>query len=293
MSKKSSKAKPVKIKPAKKIVAKKPLKPTKEKVIVKPVKMNVAMALKEQEQEKEELRIQNENSPENQKRLRYWDSHIDKDYFYCTSLSSFKESALIEKSNQPNNEYLQYLSEAKKKYTKAISYYGIYGGMGTNVNYYEPFTDILAFIQDEIANGFANVETKVDTKKGIEITPTHSFNYQSREKFEHVSTLFDKLRNSNGGIVYLNTDTTSAKFLKIFQNALLETVKPIDWIKSIASLRYFIKKFPFERKYEIAAYCFTHNGNKLTHSQIKNAKQIRTKDKDTINEIFESYPFIK
>ena len=91
----------------------------------------------------------------------------------------------------------------------------------------------------------------------------------------------------------MNDKATLQKFKKIFESTQLDKIKPIDWQKSIASLRYFIKQFPFENKYKITAYCFTHNGTKLTHSQINNAKQVGTKDKDVINNIFILYPFQK
>ena len=46
----------------------------------------------------------------------------------------------------------------------------------------------------------------------------------------------------------MNDKATLQKFKKIFESTQLDKIKPIDWQKSIASLRYFIKQFPFENK---------------------------------------------
>lgn len=123
--------------------------------------------------------------------------------------------------------------------------------------------------------------------------PANSFKYCNANQLAQLESILNLLIK-NGFV----DDIKLNDFNSIFCNLLLSKIKPIDWKgNSIASLRYFIKQFNFEisdiNKYKITAYCFTHKGNKLIYSQIKNAKQVSKKDENAIDNIFKLYPFIK
>lgn len=129
-------------------------------------------------------------------------------------------------------------------------------------------------------------------KNSKQISPQNSFDFISvktaNDQILFVGNILDKLKQ-NG---FVNDKVKSVDFKKMFSNTPLNKINPIDWKKSIASLRYFIKTFPFDvlindvSKFKIAADCFTHKDIKLTYTQIDNAKQTSTKDKIAINNIF-------
>lgn len=124
--------------------------------------------------------------------------------------------------------------------------------------------------------------------------PLNTFKYNTPNQQNHIEDILNKLKHDSEFII---DEVKLTDFKKTFNNIPLNKISPIEWQKSIASLRYFVKQFPFEMsdisKFKIAAYCFTQNGKKLNYSQIKNAKQPSPKHTAAIDNILKLYPFIK
>ncbi len=124
------------------------------------------------------------------------------------------------------------------------------------------------------------------------LQPERSFKYNTPNQKAQIESILNRLKQNENDIEFIESDLKLTNFKKVFNNTPLNKISPIDWKRSIASLKYFIKQFPFENKYKIAATCFTHNGARLIYSQIENAKQVSKKDKSTIDKIFKLYPIV-
>jgi hypothetical protein len=136
-------------------------------------------------------------------------------------------------------------------------------------------------------------QTKIEI---FQIEPTHSFKYNSRSQQEQIANILAKLKLNESGVFFINEKVKQNDFKKLFTYFDLTKVNPVYWQKSIASLRYFIKKFPLklsnEMLFKTAYYCFDYE-DKKDYTQIANAKQISVKDKETIDYIFKLYPLSK
>ncbi len=130
---------------------------------------------------------------------------------------------------------------------------------------------------------------KLDKKKH---NPTHSFKFNKSSQLEQITEIFDKLKFNDKGITYVDENVRLVDFKKLFNNIEISKLKPIFWKGSNASLRYFIKKFPFdltnEVRFKTTFYCFDFE-NKKDYTQIENAKQLSVKDEKMIDSIFNHY----
>jgi len=155
--------------------------------------------------------------------------------------------------------------------------------------------DLKQWIEKELKEYSENPNTGTQQNKipppQIETEPTNSFDLlKTQKQKDNIESVFNSLKKNSVNIVFISDRVKLTEFKKIFNNTPLNKISPIDWQKSIASLRYFIKQFPFEMSnkkwFKITACCFTHNSNKLNYSQIENAKQVSEKDKKAIDNIF-------
>jgi hypothetical protein len=198
-------------------------------------------------------------------------------------------------------EFDKLTKDEKKEIYNFHDYYSYDGHYDMRINVLEiNIKTTKGFIENFLKTNYLKyIDSKEISQTKIEIfqiEPTHSFKYNSRSQQEQIANILAKLKLNESGVFFINEKVKQNDFKKLFTYFDLTKVNPVYWQKSIASLRYFIKKFPLklsnEMLFKTAYYCFDYE-DKKDYTQIANAKQISVKDKETIDYIFKLYPLSK
>jgi len=207
--------------------------------------------------------------------------------------------------NTPELFYINEIIKAKKSQTHFPRYKNTYENgvyeteLKEDKEYYfelQRWIDCLTILSKENAPQ----PTIKDKLSNNTTAPLKTFDFISAispdTEIDFLDTTLNYLTGKKNNISYVSDNVKLKDFKKIFNNVSIDNITPIDWRKSIASLRYFIKQFSFkisnEDLFKITAECFTYKGTKLNYTQIQNAKQ-PGKDKDIIDKIFKHYPIKK